>query len=146
MEHQIELTAGNLWEEVSSRLKGALNEATFESWFGSAEGIALTDDAFTLSVPAMATRIKQSESRVVELGIKRGKNFGQDVAVKLDGLPKGVTADPSSPDIKAGQEEAKVTLRAADDAALGDFTVRVTGHPRTGADATNEFKLTIEKK
>ena len=51
MEHQIELTAENLWEEVSSRLKGALNEATFESWFGSAEGIALTDDAFTLSVP-----------------------------------------------------------------------------------------------
>jgi len=37
VEHQIELTAGNLWEEVSSRLKGALNEATFESWFGSAE-------------------------------------------------------------------------------------------------------------
>ena len=51
MEHQIELTAENLWSEVSSRLKGALNEATFENWFGSAEGIALTDDAFTLSVP-----------------------------------------------------------------------------------------------
>ena len=51
MEHQIELTAGTLWEEVSSRLKGALNEATFTSWFGNAEGLALSDDAFTLSVP-----------------------------------------------------------------------------------------------
>ena len=51
MEHQIELTAGNLWDEVSSRLKGALNEATFENWFGSTEGIALSDDAFTISVP-----------------------------------------------------------------------------------------------
>ena len=29
MEHQIELTAENLWGEVSSRLRGALNEATF---------------------------------------------------------------------------------------------------------------------
>ncbi len=51
MEHQIELTAGTLWEEVSSRLRGALNEATFTSWFGSVDGSALTDDAFTLSVP-----------------------------------------------------------------------------------------------
>ncbi|MEO5577347.1 MAG: chromosomal replication initiator protein DnaA [Gaiellaceae bacterium] len=51
MEHQIELTAENLWDEVSSRLRGALNEATFSSWFGSTEGLALTDDAFTLSVP-----------------------------------------------------------------------------------------------
>ena len=51
MEHQIELTAGTLWEEVSSRLKGALNEATFTTWFGNAEGLGLSDDAFTLSVP-----------------------------------------------------------------------------------------------
>lgn len=104
------------------------------------------DDAFTLSVPTLATHIKQGEAKVVEIGIKRGKNFGQDVALKLDGLPKGVTADPASPDIKAGEEEAKVTLKAADDAALGDFTVKVTGHPKTGADASNEFKLTIDKK
>ena len=48
MEHQIELTAESLWDEVASRLKGALNEATFGSWFGSAEGIALSDDAVTL--------------------------------------------------------------------------------------------------
>ncbi len=56
MEHQIELTAESLWDEVASRLKGALNEATFGSWFGSAAGIALTDDAFTLSVPNDFTR------------------------------------------------------------------------------------------
>jgi hypothetical protein len=104
------------------------------------------DEAFTLSVPTLSTKLKQGEARVVEVGIKRGKNFGQDVAVHLDGLPKGVSADPASPDIKAGQDEAKVTLKAADDAALGDFTVKVTGHPKTGADATNEFKLTVEKK
>ena len=56
MEHQIELTAESLWDEVAGRLKGALNEATFGTWFGSAEGIALTDDAFTLSVPNDFTR------------------------------------------------------------------------------------------
>jgi len=56
VEHQIELTAETLWEEVSSRLRGALNEATFTSWFGSVGGIALSDDAFTLSVPNDFTR------------------------------------------------------------------------------------------
>jgi chromosomal replication initiator protein len=56
VEHQIELTAESLWDEVASRLKGALNEATFGSWFGSAEGIGLSDDAFTLSVPNDFTR------------------------------------------------------------------------------------------
>ena len=108
--------------------------------------LTTADDTFTLSTPTLSTHIKQSESKVVTIGVKRGKNFGQDVTLKLDGLPKGVTADPASPTIKAGEEEAKVTIKAADDAALGDFTVKLTGHPGTGADASNEFKLTVEKK
>jgi hypothetical protein len=37
-------------------------------------------------------------------------------------------------------------LKAAEDAALGTFTVKVTGHPKTGADATREFKFTVAKK
>lgn len=115
---------------------------------GSGRGTAVTtaDDSFTLSTPTLSTSIKQGESKVVTIGIKRGKNFGQDVNLKLEGLPKGVTADPMSPAIKAGEEDAKVTMKAADDAALGDFTVKVTGHPKTGADASNEFKLTVDKK
>ena len=51
MEHQIELTAEALWEEVAGRLNGALNEATFGTWFAEARGAALTDDTFTLAVP-----------------------------------------------------------------------------------------------
>jgi hypothetical protein len=42
--------------------------------------------------------------------------------------------------------EAKINLKVADDAALGDFTVKVTGHPTSGADATNEFKMTGHEK
>jgi chromosomal replication initiator protein len=56
VEHQIELNAEGLWEEVSSRLKGALNEPTFLNWFGDARGLALSDDTFTLSVPNDFTR------------------------------------------------------------------------------------------
>lgn len=42
-------------------------------------------------------------------------------------------------------EEVKITVQAAADAALGDFTVKVIGHPTKGVDATNEIKVTIEK-
>lgn len=104
------------------------------------------DDTFSLSVPTFATHLKQTESKVAEIGIKWGKNFGQDVSLMFDGLPKGVTADPASPEIKAGQENSKVRFKAADDAALGEFAVKVTGHPKTGRDATNEFKIVIAKK
>ena len=108
--------------------------------------VSTADDTFTLSVPTLSTSIKQTESKVVSIGIKRGKNFGQDVSLKLEGLPDGVTADPSAPTIKAGEEEAKVTIKASEKAALGDFTVKVVGHPGKGSDASNEFKLTVEKK
>ncbi|MDX6399136.1 MAG: chromosomal replication initiator protein [Solirubrobacterales bacterium] len=56
VKHQIELTAESLWSEVASRLKEALNEATFGTWFAGANGTALTDDTFTLSVPNDFTR------------------------------------------------------------------------------------------
>src|SRR5256885_12143952 len=46
-----ELTAESLWSEVSSRLRGALNETTYRAWFDRVEGIQLSDDEFVLSVP-----------------------------------------------------------------------------------------------
>ncbi len=104
------------------------------------------EDTFTLSVPTFSTKIKQGESKQITIGISRGKNFNQDVALKLDGLPKGVTVEPADPAIKHGDTEAKLMFKVADDAALGDFTVKVTGHPDKGGDATNELKLTVQKK
>jgi chromosomal replication initiator protein len=56
VERPIELTAENLWNEVSGRLKGALNETTYQTWFAEAEGAELTDDAFVLGVPNDFTR------------------------------------------------------------------------------------------
>jgi hypothetical protein len=108
--------------------------------------VGQTEDTFSLTVPSLSTKLKQGESKVVDIGIQRGKNFDQDVAVKFDGVPQGVTIDPSSPAIKHGDTQTKITIKAADTAAVGDFTVKVTGHPTKGADAANELKLTLEKK
>src|ERR687884_1583808 len=52
----IELTAESLWNEVAGRLKGALNETTYRTWFAEAEGSELSDDTFVLGVPNDFTR------------------------------------------------------------------------------------------
>src|SRR5262245_39081583 len=53
---QQELTAETLWIEVSDRLKGALNDTTYGTWFGDVSSRELTDEAFVLSVPNDFTR------------------------------------------------------------------------------------------
>src|SRR5258708_36639640 len=94
--------------------------------------VGRADDTFTLDPPNLATKVKQGESKAVSIGIKRGKNFDQDVTLKFSDLPKGVTIDPASPVIKHGDTEAKLTVKAQDDAALGDFQRKATGHPTNG--------------
>ena len=34
VEQQIELTAESLWNDVAARLREALNDTTFQTWFG----------------------------------------------------------------------------------------------------------------
>ena len=108
--------------------------------------VGAADDTFSLKVPTLATKVKQTESQVVSIGIDRGKNFAQDVALKFENLPEGVTIDPAAPTLKSSDTEAKVTVKASDMAAVGDFTVKAVGHPAKGADAANELKIAVEKK
>jgi chromosomal replication initiator protein len=66
VEHPIELTAESLWDDVSARLRGALNEKTFRNWFSEVGGISVDDDAFVLAVPNDFTR-EWIEGHFVEL-------------------------------------------------------------------------------
>ena len=50
------LTAEGLWTEVSERLRAALNDKTYRTWFSEAEGLELSDESFTLTVPNDFTR------------------------------------------------------------------------------------------
>jgi chromosomal replication initiator protein len=51
MERQIELTAESLWREVAGRLKEALNDTTYQTWFGDAKGAELTAERFVIAAP-----------------------------------------------------------------------------------------------
>lgn len=110
------------------------------------DAVTQGEDTFSLSPPTFSTGLKQGETKEVVIGIKRGKNFDESVVLSFDALPAGVTVDPASPTIKPGDENAKVMVKAKDDAAIGDHTVKVKGKPSKGKEATNEVKLSVSKK
>ncbi|TMM30807.1 MAG: hypothetical protein E6F93_08650, partial [Actinobacteria bacterium] len=56
VEKPIELTAEGVWNEISGRLREALNENTFSTWFGQVHATAITENEFVLTVPNDFTR------------------------------------------------------------------------------------------
>ncbi len=119
---------------------GGPGTAETQPTYGQAE------NTFNLTVPIMSSSLQQGEQTEATVGIKRAKNFDEDVALKFTDVPQGVTVEPANPVIKHGDSEAKITFKAGDEALLGDFKVNVTGHPTKGTDAQIEFKLTIDAK
>lgn len=108
--------------------------------------IGQTDDSFSLDAPMTSTNITQGEVKEIALGIKRGTDFDQDITLSFSEVPTGLSVSPVSPTIMHGDSEAKLSLSAAADAAIGDFTVTVTGHPAKGQNASTELKVTVDKK
>jgi hypothetical protein len=102
------------------------------------------EDTFRLDAPNLGVALKQGETKVVTIGISRSKDFDQDVTLTFKELPKGITIDPAEPMIKHGEKEVKLNVTAAADAALNTFSIKMIGHPVTGKDATNDFKLTVQ--
>lgn len=118
---------------------GVVNPAAKPPPYGQA------NDTFNLSVPILPTVLKQGETRVVTIGIQRGKNFHQDVQLRVADVSPGLTLRPTDARIRHGDKETKLTLKATSDAALGDFTFKLTGHPTEGPDALTVLKVTVQK-
>ncbi len=100
MERQAELTADELWSNVSARLREALNDTTFTTWFGEVEGVELGEDTFVLSVPNDFTR-EWIEGHFLDLIRAAVRDAGPDLRVRLHvaearTVPAGVAAVPSA--------------------------------------------------
>src|SRR5438445_12258571 len=85
---------------------GVTKDKTSQKTVGQAE------ETFSLKPPMTSTTIKQGESKEITIGMKRGKNFSEDVTLSFNDLPKGVTIEPAKPMIDGGKDEAKVTVKA----------------------------------
>ena len=127
VEHRIELTAEGLWEEVSSRLRGALNEATFGSWFGNANGVALTDDAFTIAIPNDFTRewIEGHFLGLIRAAVKDATGSERRIQLRVrDEL--AATAEPAVDGVAPEPELRARGGRAPEPAASGSMSLKYT--------------------
>jgi hypothetical protein len=102
------------------------------------------DETFNLGPERIYLR--QGERRSVAVAIFRSTNFNEDVTLGFGELPKGLSVDNGSPVIKRDNNEAHFALTATDDASVGEFSIRITGHPTKGVDASNDFHITVDKK
>ena len=105
MEPARELSAGDLWADVSARLKDALNEGTYSTWFSDAEAERLDDDAFVLTVPNDFTRSWIEGHFLDLLHAAVRDTLGEDRRVSVsvsdgDGeqVPEGFAAPPRGPE------------------------------------------------
>ena len=78
-----ELTPGSLWNEVAGRLRGALNDATYRTWFGEVRATE-ERDALVLAVPNNFTR-EWIEGHFLDLirAAVRDASGGDRVVVRL---------------------------------------------------------------
>jgi chromosomal replication initiator protein len=94
VEHQIELTAQSLWHEVASRLRSSLNETTYGTWFGEAQGAALDGDRFVLGVPNDFTRNWIEGHFLSLIGAAIRDVTGEDKAIELTVVAGPPPAEP----------------------------------------------------
>ena len=93
VEAPIELTAESLWTEVTARLKAALNEATYRTWFGEAEGREISDDRFVVAVPNNFTRewIEGHFVGLIDAAVRDATGQERKVVVIVDDTPQTST-------------------------------------------------------
>jgi chromosomal replication initiator protein len=83
VEHQVELSAEHLWEEISGRLKEALSDGTYGKWFSDVRGLELDDDALVLVVPSEFTRDWIESNFLGLIGAAVREVLGEERAVGL---------------------------------------------------------------
>jgi chromosomal replication initiator protein len=122
VEDQIELTAESLWSEVAGRLRGALNDTTYGTWFGEAAGLELSDKRFVLAVPNDFTR-NWIEGHFLDLiGAAIRDVTGGDRPVEL----RIVESLEASPDEALGSPVVPAVERIQTRAESGGFNAKYT--------------------
>ena len=106
-------------------------------------GSAFNDEGFKIAVPTFTTEIKQGETLNVTISLERGKYFKQDVKLQIEAT-KGIGIDPTSFIIKASDKpDVQLRIAAAQNAAIGEYSVSVRGIPKTGGSTSTSFTVKV---
>jgi chromosomal replication initiator protein len=108
-----ELTAQNLWAEVSRRLQESLNESTYRTWFGEVEGDDLGDGTFAIAVPNDFTRDWIEGHFVHLIGTNVREATGREFAIKLvvhEDVPAAAADEPKQEQLRVEGMNQKYTF------------------------------------
>jgi chromosomal replication initiator protein len=94
-----ELSADGLWADVSARLKDALNDGTFHTWFSEAEAERLDDETFVVKVPNDFTRswIEGHFLGLLQAAVRDSLGADRAVRVAVDDELRSVLPDSFTP-------------------------------------------------
>ena len=106
-------------------------------------GSVLKGEGFKIAVPTFSTEIKQGETKNVTVSLERGEYFKMDVKLQIE-ASKGISVDPTSVIIKASDTpDVQLQISAAKDAAIGKYSVSITGIPKIGESTSTEFNVNV---
>src|SRR5438552_15972024 len=111
VEKPIELTADGVWNEISGRLREALNENTFSTWFAEVEAVGITDGEFVLSVPNDFTR-EWIEGHFLGLIEAALAEVAGERSVKLQIAERSPKAEQAEPKLREQAHRPGVSINA----------------------------------
>ncbi len=107
-------------------------------------GVMDKDHGFKIKVRRFTMGIKQGDTETVEVSLKRGDYFKQDVRLQID-VPEGLAIEPNDVLVRASDSpDVELQITAAADAALGKYRIAIKASPVTGQPTSDE--LTVEVK
>lgn len=109
---------------------------------GAANGAS--DRTFTITVPGIAEGVRQGEEGEVTIKVHRGDQFKEPVTLTFE-APAGVQIEPRTVEVKEGQDEQRVKVRADATAQVGKHTVTVKATPQTGVAVTQTFDVNVRE-
>jgi len=101
------------------------------------------DEGFKIQVPMFATDIKQGDRQTINVTVRRGEFFKQDVRLEIKASP-GISVTPTDVLVKASDTpEVPLQIAVPKNAALSEYRVFVKGTPQTGQPTSIEIKVKV---
>ncbi|MCX5682723.1 MAG: hypothetical protein NT049_03460 [Planctomycetota bacterium] len=101
------------------------------------------DEGFKIQVPMFATDIKQGDSKTINVTVRRGEFFKQDVRLEMK-ASAGISVTPASLLVKASDTpEVPIQILVPKNAPLSEYRVYVKGTPQTGESTSIEIKVKV---
>ena len=125
VERQRELTADDLWNGVADRLKEALNDTTYRTWFDQVEGGEVSGEAVVLTVPNDFTRdwIEAHFLGLVQAAVR--EFTGDERPIRLMVRPERETAEGEAPAQPTGTPVVAPPVRTTYEGLNAEVHVRL---------------------